>query len=405
LQSLRKVVVHAAMVLGTGVLGCGSESSPEIIAPTSMSVARELEGDSAAVRDRWKRLTAVNVNAMLASARCQLPGTNWYAQCATITMTATPLNAHCSFYCSYPGMVWPDGQREPITIVFSKPIFDLVAIGSGAQYCLGTWGTLLAYNANGALVENANLQMYDGGSDCPPDDVTGGSIDTLAFKGGIIKIEILPPSPWEFPVPTPGGGTVTGFITAHYSYLLSESRPVDSVNCPTGIPLLDKQTTRELLDSLYRLAGGDSVPSQKIERGGYLYEDSTGLVKFKILPPGPLDTGCETQVLSNLTPPSDGMVLALVHIHPWWHGDTVTVCHPSYAATYNANKCRTFSCAADLDSRLAADAAKFGPGFEGAIVMDRENIAYAPRGTTSKNFKQPAGVKELKRQQPGCQIA
>ena len=177
------------------------------------------------------------------------------------------------------------------------------------------------------------------------------------------------------------------------------------MSCPTGNPLLDQQATRTLLDSLYKLAGGDSVPSKKLERGGYLYEDSTGTMKYVVLPPDPADNACKTQ--SSLSQPYPGTIIAGVHIHPFKHYDVTDICHPpdpSKTNHYNGNSCVTFSCS-DLDSRLIAEIIEYGAAYEGMIVMDKEKIAFARPGTTSTNVKKSGWKQQWKRQQSSCQIA
>lgn len=215
---------------------------------------------------------------------------------------------------------------------------------------------------------------------------------------------IAPPSLWEWV-----WNNTTWYTGVHYHYYLYETRQPTATDCLTGDPLLDQQALRQMLDSLWRLAGGDGPDAQKIERAGYLFEDSTGAVTFRIsdinsLPPNP-DNACRAANQQPF-PPYGWTALAGVHVHPFADGDPTDICHPSGGTghTYNGHDNLGFSTKkGDLD-RLAADASMLGAGLAGMYVMDKDQISFAPVGSTKKNIRQK-GRSTPRTQGSGCRIA
>lgn len=300
--------------------------------------------------------------------------------CPLVDFTASPANIHCSAMGCWLGGT----QMNPITVTFSRPVYSLEVRGFGAFYCPGTLGGVRAFNAIGHEVEHVipQIAFLD---DCGADQVTGIIHSALQFPGGIKSLLIDPPGPAEFPV-----SGATGYITSNPAYFLVETRPPTATSCLTGDELLDQQVVREFLDTLWTLSGGNGLPTQRIERGGYLFEDDAGLLYFKISEIAIGDTACETWNLP-APPPAGHVTVVSVHIHPFHHRESIAVCHPGDNRTfeYEGRRRLGFSSARDQAGneigdlgRLANDAINFGPGFRGAFIMDRERIAFAPVGAT-----------------------
>lgn len=176
-----------------------------------------------------------------------------------------------------------------------------------------------------------------------------------------------------------------------------------TTSCVTNDPILDLIPTRQLLDSLWKLSGATGPDSLKKEFGGYLFTDSTGIVTFRVSPTAPTDNACHTDNIP--TTPYPGAIIATLHVHPFGHKESTTVCHPLVTNLgYNAEIYKSFS-GKDLDSRLAGDADFIGPSLNGMYVMDKKYISFAPVGTTTKNVKQKAVRRTRVNSSAGCQIA
>jgi PKD repeat protein len=117
-----------------------------------------------------------------------------------------------------PGWFQGASQRQPISAVLSGSVNSVTVSGSGAILCSGTFGTLVTYDANGAVLASAPLTLiYQ--PDCGSDDVTFGATATVTVTQGIIaSFKILPMSPFEFQV----NGVNGGRASATYSVTLGE---------------------------------------------------------------------------------------------------------------------------------------------------------------------------------------
>jgi hypothetical protein len=225
--------------------------------------------------------------------------------------------------------------------------------------------------------------------------------------GGVSKLVIQPPSPWSFYSQTDNFNTL-----ARYLFDLVERRPSTATSCLTGDDLLDQQVMRNGLDSLWKLAGGDSVVSLKKERGGVLYEDSTGVVGFSITPPDINGTACQT-TNSATNIPDHSTFLASVHIHPFYDGQDTQVCHPGQAAGvsfYDGQHHYGISLKKVDSSNGIISGDVYGienmtgiPGLVGMYIMDRDQISFGPVGTTNKNLVQKGNAKK-RVQLSGCRI-
>jgi len=163
---------------------------------------------------------------------------------------------------------------------------------------------------------------------------------------------------------------------------------------------------------LWTLSGGDGPPNQRIERGGYLFEDAAGLLYFQVSEIATGDNACQ-MLNSQAFPPQGHVTVASVHIHPFRHRESVAVCYPAQTAnrSYEARERFGFSyhrlpngtVTGDL-KRLQDDAETFGSSFRGAFIMDRDRIAFAPVGATIHNIR-TIGRSYAREQQSGCEIA
>jgi hypothetical protein len=244
--------------------------------------------------------------------------------------------------------------------------------------------------------------------------VTGLITDDVFMPGGITSILIEPPSPinwnWlctESQWGTPGSvpRTVNSSGVAVYGVEWQEEPGYGplTTSCVTNDPILDLIAARQLLDSLWKLSGATGPDSLKKEFGGYLFADSTAVVTFRISPSNPLDSACHNDNVP--TTPYPGTAIASIHVHPFGHRESTTVCHPwDTTKGYDSKIFKVFS-RDDLDSRLGNDAIFFGPAFQGMYVMDKKNIAFGPVGTTTNNVKTKAVSRTRVNSSMGCQIA
>jgi PKD repeat protein len=123
-----------------------------------------------------------------------------------------------------PGWFQGASQRQPITAVLSGQVNSVTVMGSGAILCSGTFGTLVAYDANGSVLGSSALTLINQ-SDCGSDDVTFGAQATVRVTQGVIaSFEILPMSPFEFPV----NGIPGGHASATYYVYLGEYAAPDA---------------------------------------------------------------------------------------------------------------------------------------------------------------------------------
>jgi PKD repeat protein len=137
------------------------------------------------------------------------------------SMSSGPSATTSSVVSVTPSWFQGPGQHQPITAVLTGPVNSVTVSGMGAILCSGTFGTLIAYDANGAVLASAPLTLiYQ--PDCGYDDVTFGATATVTVTQGVIaSFKILPMSPFEFPV----NGVPGGHGSATYSVSLGEYPP------------------------------------------------------------------------------------------------------------------------------------------------------------------------------------
>ena len=234
----------------------------------------------------------------------------------------------------------------------------------------------------------------------------GMMTDEVFMPGGINQITITPPSPinwswictdtqWCGPGSLPR--TVNSSGVAVYTARWNEQPGYSptTTSCVTGDPIIDLIPARQMLDSLWKLAGGSGPDSLKKERGGYLFTDSTGVVDFRISNLDPNATACQTANTPSNIPPG-GTLIASMHIHPFKDGDPTDVCHPTILGlTYNGHDNFGFS-----PKTKDKNTGQWGgdlyhteemvhfPAMAGMFIMDEDNIGFAPSGTTNKTIKQ-----------------
>jgi hypothetical protein len=271
-------------------------------------------------------------------------------------------------------------MTSPITVTFSKPVYQLVVGIGGAFSCSGDYGTVTVYNRVGTQVEQRPFILTDPG-DCGADNVTGFATDTLLFVGGIGSIAITPPQPWSFGV---FGGT--GYVTALYGYSFYEARPPNAP-CPTGDELLDQQAMRDLLTAVWVASNPNSPPAMRRELRGFLFEDSTGNLVYQTYPDTtlnpPLDTLIDTPCASFGVPYAlPGIPLASGHPHPYTPGDTLpnVACKlglkPGWLSLYDIQR---------YGGPSKADIASISDWNVPLYLLDKINIYVAPLGTDTLN--------------------
>lgn len=357
--------LRAAAVLSLGVAaaiaGCHDFGEPH--------AGRGSTVDSVAIRRAHARLLAQVMAAASDTARCSTLNGD-----CTVTVTESP--------ASYQS----PSQTSPITATFSKPVYKLIVFGSGAFQCSGTYGTVTVYNRgiNGigqAQVEQRDFILYDP-SDCGYDNVAGSDVDTLQFPGGIAKVVIDPPQPWEFPVPTSDTTPpATGHVWINYFYSFYQQRPA-TAPCPTGDELLDQQEMRAFLAEAWDSSHFSYAPGNRRETPGFLFEDSTGNLVYRLYQDLMNDTPCR----SAGTPvgPLPGIPIAEGHTHPFAPKDTLPPsCYkqPLNPGQFRQYDIKKYGGASDSDLvRMRDDSLPF-------YILDRDTIYAYPVGTTRKNAK------------------
>ncbi len=310
---LTKLVLASFLVVG--VAGCREPAAPR------RSRAAEAVDSASILSARLQWRVALG-QATTDTGPCWYPDSH-----CTVTFTAVPTNYHCAIdgciydYSQPPGMA----QHDPITVTFSKPVYRLIVYDGGAFTCSGTYGTVTAYDRvyqgiGGWRVEQGDFSLNDP-SDCGYDGVTGLGVDTLRFPGGIAKLVIDPPQPWEFLVPT-GDATPpdTGHVTVEYYYHFYEQR-APTAPCLTGDELLDQQAMRDFLSAAWDSSHANDVPANRRETPGLLFEDSTGNLIYRPYPDPTLDTPCRSRGTPVGALP--GVPVAEAHTHPFAPKDTL----------------------------------------------------------------------------------
>ena len=101
-------------------------------------------------------------------------------------------------------------------------------------------------------------------------------------------------------------------------YTLTDSVRVYVIPCPTGDSLVDRESARNLLSTLWSQANPTAPPANRIERGGYIY-DSLGVDITVVSQQDPSDNPC-----SNLNPKTRTLpVVVGIHEHPFSTGDSL----------------------------------------------------------------------------------
>jgi PKD repeat protein len=138
--------------------------------------------------------------------------------------SAGPSASSASVVSITPGWFQGASQRQPITAVLSGQVNSVTVSGYGAILCTGTYGTLVAYDANGAVLASSVLTLI-APWDCGSDDLTFGAQATVTVTQGVIaSFKILPMSPFEFQV----NGVSGGRASATYSVALGEYPSTDA---------------------------------------------------------------------------------------------------------------------------------------------------------------------------------
>ncbi len=382
---LKRLRLVAAFLLGFAVVTCQE--------PAAVRKNRTASDSSAVLVAQRLHLAAL-MQAAAQSGQCHgipEPG-------CTVTFMAVPTNWHCAvdFPCLI-GDRW--AQHEPVVVTFSKPIYQLVVYsGDGSFTCAGTYGTVTAYNRvtqghGGQQVEQRDfvLQFPE---DCGYDQQTGIGVDTLKFPGGIAKLVITPPQPWEYPVWTSDTTPPEqGYMQTEYFYYFYEQRP-PTAPCLTGDELLDQQAMRDFLLAAWDSSRVNDVPTNRRETPGYLFEDSTGNLVSRLYQHPGMDTPCESFVPFFSALPD--IPLASGHTHPFAPRDTLfpPICGLTTPQLYDTT---TYGGASHFDI----------PAFQGDSVpfyiLDKHNIyAFPAKGVTLDNAKSMVRTYPRVDPQTGC---
>ncbi len=169
--------------------------------------------------------------------------------------------------------------------------------------------------------------------------------------------------------------------TTYYCYFYEE-RPA-TAPCPTGDELLDQQAMRDFLRAAWDSSNVNDLPPNRRERGGFLFEDSSGSLVYGVAPLLETDTPCTRA--NAWSSPLLGVPVAEGHTHPFVPGDTLpSNCpqtqklRPGQAALYGVQK---FGGASDSD--VVAMQGDSLPMY----ILEKDSIRAFPVGTTLDNAK------------------
>ena len=344
---LRREIL-AACVMSAVAIGCRDSTLPH----AAVSVS-----DSASIRSANAQLQTLNEPI---DRQCSVSGQPPTGTCS-VTYTATPAN----YFCDGDGCVLLPPQQDPITGTFSKPVYRLIVQMNGQFYCSGNYGTVAMFNRAGTQVEELTFTLSDP-ADCGEDNITCCAMDTIQFSGGIGHTFITPPQP--------GGDIVVG-----YTFWFDSTRAPTVDSCLTGDELLDQQAMREFLGAAWDSSHTTEPPGSRRETPGYLFEDSTGSLLYRLYQSPATDTPCSSSLplLSSLP----DVPLASGHTHPFAPLDTLLppLCGLRTPRVYDTV---TYGGASDLDiTALTSDSLPF-------YILDKNNIyAYPALGVTLLNAK------------------
>lgn len=257
--------------------------------------------DSAAARAHAHQLLGALVTAS-DTGQCHLTGVPPTGPCS-VTVSASPAD------------FFSIDQQTNITSTFSAPVYRLIVQMGGDFLCSGAYGSVTAYNRHGVQVEQRGFTLQDP-SDCGSDNVTCCAIDTIEYPGGISFVVIDPPQPETWQVE---GGE--GVANSQYEYYFYPRRPATVDSCLTGDELLDQQAMRDFLKAAWDSSHTNDIPANRRETPGYLFEDSTGGLIYRLYQHPETDTPCGSSVPALSALPD--IPLANGHTHPFAPRDTI----------------------------------------------------------------------------------
>ena len=190
------------------------------------------------------------------------PGPVYFQSCST-SAVGTP-EWWFSGWSQAPPQGVPIGQREPVTITFSSPVYLVRIEGGGALDCRGTFGSVVAYDSANREVEHGDFSLTDP-ADCGEDEITGWTEYHFASPGLVSKLVLSTPLPFEWVAPQGLGlcGCSIGHLSqGYFVYFHEQSRSVQ-------VKISYAEGTR------FHVQGGDSLPQilpDSLLRGGRVIE-------------------------------------------------------------------------------------------------------------------------------------
>lgn len=269
---------------------------------------------------------------------------------------------------------------------------DVDVTGHGSYYCFSSdQGTALIFSG-GRLVETGPMHLIDSVVYC----ASGGVEDSLAIYAGyhsqwqgpvdsIVMLRMMPDSLVQYWPPfyndTNGEYTVAD-IGASYYLNLYETRPPTATTCLTNDPLLDQQLVRDFFRSIWDSSSVTLPTNQRVEHGGWIYQDSaTGAL---IAIPTPYYAQTDGPCSSYYEPPevSGNIPVAHAHTHPFLRGESVTCPpkngEPAKSGTWNPLKSGAPS---------PADIANISSNHIQEIIIDSTDIYIVPSNVTARNSR------------------
>ena len=265
--------------------------------------------------------------------KCMIWTPNWQNPsgnngCSSTSATGSPTNWFCAHQNSCAVL-----QTQPVSYVFSKPVYSVDVDGFGSFYCNSTDHGTIYFYSRGKVVEVGHPAIYLQAQMCAPDGTSYGD-DSLAqevvyqsiYQGPIDSIVITKPTPdslvqyWP-PFRNEAENTNSvAQISATYAFFLREQPDDQATTCLTNDPTLNRQVIRDLFRALWDSSGTGLPAAQRRETGAWVYEDTAtgGLITVQQPFNPTTDNACHSEYAPTT---SVGIPLFHVHTHPFLRGE------------------------------------------------------------------------------------
>ena len=168
------------------------------------------------------------------------------------------------------------------------------------------------------MVESGHPHFPPGGGVCVENDsVTAPVFYQSTYQGGVDSVLFVIQEPQYILI---NGGAA--HLGVSFGVTFFEKPGDEATTCLTGIDLLDRKPTRDLLKLLWDSSRTGLPKTQRVESGGYLWEDTvTGTIFTRTYFDRTKDGPCSNPDVPTF--PYPGRFVAILHSHPYYDGDTL----------------------------------------------------------------------------------